>query len=138
MGHPHAFGAAGAGLASTLAVAIGVVFLWFYFVKLEHYVAFNSTPMATAARNLETDLEIGLPAGGEMLMIFLVVASSTGPCASSDPPPRPDRDCPARHAGPFRPCAGSCIRGGARGGTEFGAGQPDRVRETFRAALWRA
>src|SRR5262249_39398438 len=73
-GTHHPFGAAGAGFASTLSVAIGVVCLWFYFVRLEHYVAVNpkqcSPPFATWRRILN----IGLPAGAEMLMIFVVVA----------------------------------------------------------------
>src|SRR5262249_41026406 len=34
-------GPAGAGLASTLAIAAGVVALWAYFVRLEHYVALH-------------------------------------------------------------------------------------------------
>jgi len=35
----HPFGTAGAGLASSIAVAFGVACLWAYFVRLEHYVA---------------------------------------------------------------------------------------------------
>ena len=37
-GTGHAFGVAGAGLASSIAVLIGVLMLWMYFRKLEHYV----------------------------------------------------------------------------------------------------
>src|SRR5437764_715178 len=37
-GTHHPLGAAGAGLASSIAVAFGVAFLWIYFLRLEHYV----------------------------------------------------------------------------------------------------
>src|SRR5436309_304350 len=74
-GTHHALGAAGAGLASTVSIAIGVVFLWFYFAKLEHYVALNSKQWAPDFATWKRILNIGLPAGGEMLMIFVVVAA---------------------------------------------------------------
>ena len=38
----HPYGAAGAGLASSIAVAAGVVMLWVYFARLEHYVGLDS------------------------------------------------------------------------------------------------
>jgi len=43
-------GVAGAGLASTLSVACGVVFLWVYFAKLEHYVALHRGSGVRACR----------------------------------------------------------------------------------------
>src|SRR5438034_913785 len=36
-GTHHPLGAAGAGLASSISVAFGVLFLWIYFLRLEHY-----------------------------------------------------------------------------------------------------
>src|SRR5215468_5924043 len=40
-GTHHPFGTAGAGLASSISVAFGVVCLWAYFMRLEHYVALH-------------------------------------------------------------------------------------------------
>ena len=40
-GTGHALGVAGAGLASSIAVLIGVLMLWIYFRKLERYVGFD-------------------------------------------------------------------------------------------------
>ena len=38
----HPFGVVGAGLASSIAIAVGVVLLWIYFARLEHYVGLNA------------------------------------------------------------------------------------------------
>src|ERR1700691_4628335 len=40
-GTRHPLGVAGAGLASSISVAAGVLVLWLYFRKLEHYVGFD-------------------------------------------------------------------------------------------------
>ncbi|HET7756027.1 MAG TPA: MATE family efflux transporter, partial [Steroidobacteraceae bacterium] len=40
-GTHHPLGTAGAGLASSLAIAAGVLFLWVYFARLEHYVGLH-------------------------------------------------------------------------------------------------
>ena len=34
-------GVAGAGLASSIAIAVGVLLMWIYFLRLEHYVGFD-------------------------------------------------------------------------------------------------
>jgi putative MATE family efflux protein len=71
-GHP--MGVAGAGLASSIAVAVGVLMLAGYFHRLEKYVAFDADAwrprMATWARLLR----IGLPAGGEFALMFVYMA----------------------------------------------------------------
>ena len=73
-GTHHPMGVAGAGLASTLAIAIGVVFLWAYFAKLEKYVALHTEQWAPRFDTWRRILNIGLPAGGEMLMLFVIMA----------------------------------------------------------------
>jgi Na+-driven multidrug efflux pump len=35
-------GVAGAGLASSICVALGVLLLWLYYRKLEHYMSFDA------------------------------------------------------------------------------------------------
>jgi Na+-driven multidrug efflux pump len=40
-GTGHPLGVAGAGIATSIAVAMGVAMLWIYFHRLEHYVAVN-------------------------------------------------------------------------------------------------
>src|SRR5579863_3013769 len=73
-GTHHPLGVAGAGLASTLSIALGVIFLWLYFARLEKYVALHPRqwiPRLDAWRRI---LNIGLPAGGEFLLMFVFIA----------------------------------------------------------------
>jgi putative MATE family efflux protein len=73
-GTGHPMGVAGAGLASSLALAVGVVMLALYFHRLEKYVGFVRAqwrPQMVVWRRL---LRIGLPAGGEFLLMFVLMA----------------------------------------------------------------
>src|SRR6202012_2358516 len=70
----YPMGVAGAGLATTLSIVLGVIALWLYFHKLENYVAVDRKLLAPNIATCKRILNIGLPAGGEMLMIFIVVA----------------------------------------------------------------
>ena len=69
----HPLGTAGAGLASSIAVAFGVLCLWAYFVRLEHYVALQPREWRPHLSLIGRILNIGLPAGGEFLMIFVII-----------------------------------------------------------------
>lgn len=73
-GTGHPMGVAGAGLASSLALAAGVVMLALYFHRLEKYVGFVRAqwrPQMAVWRRL---LRVGLPAGGEFLLMFVLMA----------------------------------------------------------------
>src|SRR5262249_13333451 len=67
------FGAVGAGIASSIAVAAGVGFLWISFARLEHYVKVDSARLAPRAPVVRRILNVGLPAGGEFLMMFVII-----------------------------------------------------------------
>src|SRR3984957_15905692 len=69
----HPLGTAGAGLASSIAVALGVVMLWIYFARLEHYVGVSSRLWRPQWPTIRRILNIGLPAGGEFLMMFVIL-----------------------------------------------------------------
>ncbi|MHC4042490.1 MATE family efflux transporter [Bradyrhizobium sp. 23AC] len=73
-GTGHALGVAGAGLASSIAVAIGVLVLLAYFRKVERYVAFNPVQWRPQPHHLKRILNVGLPAGGEFAMMFIFMA----------------------------------------------------------------
>ncbi|MBB4423569.1 putative MATE family efflux protein [Bradyrhizobium sp. CIR48] len=73
-GTGHALGVAGAGLASSIAVAIGVLVLLAYFRKVERYVAFNPAQWRPQPHHLKRILNVGLPAGGEFAMMFIFMA----------------------------------------------------------------
>ena len=67
-------GVAGAGLASTLAVAVGVVLLAAYFARLEKYVGFRAAEWRPRLHTWTRILDIGLPAGGEFALMFVYMA----------------------------------------------------------------
>lgn len=64
-------GVAGAALASTISVAAAIIALLIYFVKLEHYVAFDSTALRPHLETWKRLLRIGVPAGGEFGLMFV-------------------------------------------------------------------
>ena len=68
-----ALGAAGAGWASTISVTVGTVVLALYFKKLEKYVAFDRTQLAPKMDTWKRMLVIGIPAGGEFLLMAVYV-----------------------------------------------------------------
>ena len=73
-GTGHPLGVAGAGLASSLAVAVGVLLLGVYFHRLEHYVGFDASAWRPKLAVWGRLLRIGLPAGGEFALMFLYMA----------------------------------------------------------------
>jgi putative MATE family efflux protein len=70
-GTGHPLGVAGAGLASSLSLLVGVVLLGVYFHRLEHYVTFDSTAWRWDFVVWGRLLRIGLPAGGEFALMFV-------------------------------------------------------------------
>ncbi len=74
VGTGHPLGVAGAGLASTLAVAFGTLLLGYYYTRLEKYVSFHPDQWKPRMRTWKQILDIGLPAGGEFLLMFAYMA----------------------------------------------------------------
>ncbi|MDA1372305.1 MAG: MATE family efflux transporter [Proteobacteria bacterium] len=66
-----ALGVMGAGLASTLSIVAGTILLFLYFLKLEQYVEFDSRLWKPRFKIWGRMLNIGLPAGGEMALMFV-------------------------------------------------------------------
>ncbi len=69
-----ALGVMGAGLASSISVTVGIAILLFYFIKQEKYVRFDTTQFKPDLPVWKRMLDIGLPAGGEMLLMFVYFA----------------------------------------------------------------
>lgn len=129
-------GAAGAGLASTLAVLAGVVLITRYFLKLERYVGFDAALFRLRASVCKSLLAIGVPAGGEFLFLFVFIAVIyfvVNPFGA------------AAQAGfglgsrimqsIFLPAMAISFALPAIAGQNFGAGRVQRVRESWRVAL---
>ena len=136
-GTHHPFGVAGAGLATTLAIGIGVVFLWFYFARLEHFVALDPRQWTPQFATWKRMLNIGLPAGGEMLMIFVVVAVAYWAIRGFGPAAQAGFGVGSRlMQAIFLPAMAIAFAAAPVAGQNFGAGHMGRVKETFRAAAW--
>ena len=67
-------GVAGAGLASSLAIVVGVVVLWVYFCRFEHYVVIEHHQLRPNLSQWKRIFTIGLPAGCEMVLVFVYTA----------------------------------------------------------------
>jgi putative MATE family efflux protein len=70
-GTGHPLGVAGAGLATSLAALAGNVVLATYFVRLEKYVAFDSTQWKPRVAIWKRLAKVGIPAGGEFFAMAL-------------------------------------------------------------------
>ena len=128
-------GVAGAGLASTLAVAAGVVILYLYFHRLEKYVAVHRNqlrPRLDAWRRL---LAIGLPSGGEFMLMFVIMAVIYGTIRNFGPDAQAGFGVGSRlMQAIFLPAMALAFAVAPVAGQNFGAQHHDRVRETFRSA----
>ena len=67
-------GVAGAGLATTISIAAGVLMLALYFARLEKFVGFEARLWAPRVETWRRILAIGLPAGGEFALMFVYMA----------------------------------------------------------------
>jgi len=134
-GTRHPFGTAGAGLASSIAIAFGVVCLWVYFARLEHYVALRPAEWRPRWALIGRILNIGLPAGGEFLMIFVILGVIYVVIRQFGPAAQAGFGIGGRvMQALFLPVMALAFAATPVAGQNFGAGRFDRVRETFRAA----
>lgn len=74
VGTGRPLGVAGAGLASTIAVAAGTLLLVVYFARLEKYVGFRAAEWRPRLATWKRILDIGLPSGGEFGLMFVYMA----------------------------------------------------------------
>jgi putative MATE family efflux protein len=135
-GTGHALGVAGAGLASSIAVLVAVLMLFAYFQKFERYVRFAPAQWSPQLRQWSRILTIGLPAGGEFAIIFVwmgviyYVLRDFGAAAQAG------FGIGTRVLGLIQmPALGVALAAAPIVGQNFGAGDGDRVRETFVKAV---
>jgi putative MATE family efflux protein len=126
------FGAFGAGLATTLATIAGVFMSAYYFHRHEKYVSFHREQIKPNAEVLKRLLFIGLPIGLEFFFMSLVMAvmyyviRDFGADAQAGL---------AEGQGAMRfimlPAMAVAFAAAPIAGQNFGARNPERVRETF-------
>jgi len=135
-GTGYAMGVAGAGLASTLAAAFGVVLMLAYFYRLEHYVAFSRRLMRPDWPTLRRMLQIGLPSGGEFLLMFVLNSAIYTIIRAFGPDAQAGFGIGSRvMQALFMPTMAISFAVPAVGGQNFGGQRPERVRETLKQAL---
>lgn len=131
-GTGHALGVAGAGLASSIAVFIGVLMLLGYFLKLERYVAFRPAQWRPQFRQWKRILNVGLPAGGEFVMVFVIMAVGYYVLSVFGSAAQAGFGIGTRLLGLIQmPALAIALAAGPIAGQNFGAGNGARVRETF-------
>ena len=134
-GHP--LGVAGAGLASSISVAVGVLLMAIYFYRLEHYVAFDSAQLAPRWSSWRQIFAIGLPAGGEFLMMFVIFSFLYWVIKPFGAPAQAGFGVGSRvMQGIFLPAMAVAFAVAPVVGQNFGARQLQRVRGAFWSAAW--
>jgi putative MATE family efflux protein len=128
----RALGVAGAGLASSIAVVIGVVMMGIYFHRSEHYVTIHRKLWRPQAAQWKRILKIGLPAGGEFAILFVSMAVIYFALRNFGAAAQAGFGIGSRLLGVIHmPAISIAFAAGAIAGQNFGAGNGERVKETF-------
>ena len=134
-GTGHAFGVAGAAMASLIAIVIGVLWLAAYFVSKDAYLRFVVADWKPRLDLWRGMLAIGLPAGFEfaMMVVYLVIVYSITRPFGSAAQAAFGIGMRVVQAG-FMPVVALGFSVAPVAGQNFGAQQPQRVKDTFRDA----
>jgi putative MATE family efflux protein len=131
-GTGHPLGVMGAGLASTIAIAVGVLLLVWYFVRLEKYVGFHSSLWRPQLDSWKRLLNIGLPAGGEFALMFVFAAICYWCISGFGAEAQAAFGIGGRiMQSIFLPAMAIAFAVAPVAGQNFGARRADRVRKTF-------
>jgi putative MATE family efflux protein len=134
-GSGHPLGVAGAGLASTIAIAFGVGLLAMYFFKLEKYVQLQPSTWAPRPAMWLRIFNIGLPAGGEFALMFGYLAIIFWIIRSFGATAQAGFGIGSRvMQSIFLPAMAVAFATAPIVGQNFGAQRPERVRAAFRSA----
>jgi putative MATE family efflux protein len=135
-GTRHPLGVAGAGLASTIAITAAVVMLTVYFERLEKYVRFHPAQWRPQLAYWKRILNIGLPAGGEFIVMFLLMGLTYWLIRGFGSDAQAGYGIGSRvMQAIFLPAMAIAFSVAPVAGQNFGARQGERVRATFRTAV---
>jgi putative MATE family efflux protein len=131
-----AMGVAGAGLASSISIVVGIVLLAWYFVRLEKYVGFDPHLWRPQLKVWKRMLDVGLPAGGEFALMFVYMAVIYWVISDFGAAAQAGFGIGSRiMQSIFMPAMAIAFAAGPIAGQNFGANQGTRVRETFAKAV---
>lgn len=135
VGTGRPMGVAGAGLASSISVLVGVVLMFVFFERLEKFVHFHAPlfrPRLTVWGRL---LKIGLPAGGEFALMFVYMGVVYWTIRGFGPEAQAGFGMGGRvMQAIFLPAMAVAFAAAPVAGQNVGAGLPGRVRQTFTSA----
>lgn len=134
-GTGHAFGVAGAAMASLVAIVFGVVWLATYFTGRGAFLAFAPEHWRPDLRLWGEMLKIGLPSGAEFAMtaVYLAVVYTVIRPFGASAQAGFGIGLRIMQSG-FLPVVALGFAVAPVAGQNFGARRPDRVRQTFRVA----
>jgi putative MATE family efflux protein len=137
IGTGRPMGVAGAGLASTIAVAVAVLMMFVYFERLEQFVRFDATMFRPRLEAWKRILRIGLPAGGEFALMFVYMAVVYWTIRGFGAEAQAGFGVGGRvMQAIFLPAMAMAFATAPVAGQNFGAGLHDRTRKTFSTAAW--
>lgn len=136
-GTGYALGVKGAGLASSLAVAIGAATLWLYFQKTGNYLALDPRQWRPKIAPWKRILAVGLPAGGEFAIMFAYMAAIYYALGNFGPVQQAGFSIGSRVLGLIQvPAMAIALAAAPIIGQNFGAGNSKRVKQTVRNVLF--
>lgn len=128
-------GVAGAGWASSISIAIGVVLMWLYFARVEKVVGFERRLLRPRLGTWRRILRIGVPPGAEFALMFLYMAVVYWLIRDFGAEAQAGYGIGMRvMQAIFLPAMAIAFAAAPLAGQNVGAGKPERVRATFRAA----
>lgn len=128
-------GVAGAGLATTISVALGVLLMSLYFLRLERYVHIVPALLRPQSAAIGRILRIGVPPGGEFGLMFVFMGVIYTVIAGFGADAQAGFGLGSRiMQAVFLPAMAIAFATAPLAGQNIGAGRMDRAREAFRAA----
>jgi putative MATE family efflux protein len=128
-------GVAGAGLASSISIAVGVALMLLYFVRLEKYVSWDPALFHARLAVWKRILRIGLPPGGEFALMFIYIGVIYWVIRHFGAEAQAGFGIGSRvMQAIFLPAMAVAFAVAPLAGQNVGAGHGARVRETFRSA----
>ena len=125
-------GVLGAGLSTTISIAVGVLMMLAYFLRLERFVRFDITCIRPRIEVWRRILRVGLPPGGEFALMFVYMAVIYWCIRGFGAEAQAGFGIGSRvMQAVFLPAMAIAFATAPVAGQNVGAGQPDRVRETF-------
>ena len=129
-------GIAGAGLSSTISIFVAIAMMTVYFVRLERFVVFDASLVRPRWAAWKRILAVGLPPGGEFALMFCYMAVIYWTIRGFGPEAQAGFGIGSRvMQAIFLPAMAIAFATAPVAGQNFGARRPERVKETFRAAV---